>query len=189
MGVQIGSHFPGWKMWRPHVVGRTHTCLPSEALFSSKPSGRVFTIPQSGILLTSSLLTTLRRDSWLSSFDNAGFGEPTQANNWVGYNYFQYGYDKQGPHVRPTSYVFKHQYVHDTFHVGSAHFPHGATNVPNKDEATMDGEFVFDIRNDDTFWNLCMQFRAFFLPTILDNQWGIAPHLAAIAQPLAQIGA
>jgi hypothetical protein len=37
----------------------------------------------------------------------------------------------------------------------------------------MDGEFTFDIRNDDTFWNFCMQFRTFYLGTIVFEQWGV----------------
>ena len=106
--------------------------------------------------------------------DKAGCGRPSNQNRWIGWNYFQYGSDgRSGPDVRPTNYVYKFQFVPNTFRVGSVRFPRGATSVPNTDRSSMDGEFIFDIRNDDTFWNFCMQFRTFYLPTIVFGQWGV----------------
>jgi len=106
-------------------------------------------------------------------FDKAGCGRPCNQNRWIGWNYFQYGSDGHGPDVRPSNYVYKHRYVPNTYRIGSQRFPYGTTRVPNTDKSSMDGQFVFDIRNDETFYSFCMQFRTFYLGSILFAQWGV----------------
>jgi hypothetical protein len=99
------------------------------------------------------------------------------------WDYFEFGHHGHGPDIRPNSYVYKRQLVPDSFRIGSARYHGGTTGVPNRDATQMDGQFVFDIRNGDSFWRSMVQVRAFYMPSVPYNQWGIDPHTVRAQRP------